>query len=209
MTITCHDVKSRLAHSDPAADDTLSPEILAHIEGCPDCERLQDRLAAILDPKSALPREIQPARDLWPAIASRLEETNERAPRNLWAVLPLAAAAAIAGVIITSLFSLPLGQDPSLATDPIRTAQSRRLPVTQVEAGFLQTRGALVKMVEARKSLMSPEQLAVLEQTLTSIDSAATDLHVALERDPYNSSLLFQLSYTRQKELHYLQQVIL
>jgi hypothetical protein len=49
----------------------------------------------------------------------------------------------------------------------------------------------------------------VLEQMLSTMDSAAQDIRVALERDPYNASLLFKLSHTRRRELRLLQQVIL
>jgi hypothetical protein len=56
---------------------------------------------------------------------------------------------------------------------------------------------------------VSPEQIAVLEQMLSTMDSAAQDIRVALERDPYNASLLFKLSHTRRRELRLLQQVIL
>jgi hypothetical protein len=41
------------------------------------------------------------------------------------------------------------------------------------------------------------------------VDSAAQDIRAALERDPYNASLLFKLSHTRRRELRLLQQVVL
>jgi hypothetical protein len=209
--MTCDDVRARLGHPDHAAGGVLSPEILAHIEDCPNCRRFRERLAAILDPSSALPREIQPSRDLWPAIASRLEKADERKSRRISKFLPLAAAAGIAAAVIASLFSLPLHESSTVARAPIRTPETTPapLPAATVEIGFVQTRVVLAKMVEARKNTMPPEQVAVLEKTLSRMDSAVQDIHAALELEPHNPSLLFKLSHVRRRELRLLQQAIL
>jgi len=213
--MNCHDVRTRLDHPDDAADSALSPDLLAHIEDCPDCGRFRERLAAILDPGSALPREIQPTRDLWPAIASRLEKTDEpKKIRSISNFIPLAAAAALAAVVISSLFFMSRQEGPTVATVPIQTQEiaaipaSSVLPVAMVEIGFVQTRAALVKLVEARKSSMAPERVADLERALAAMDSAIRDIRAALEFEPHNPSLLFQLSHTRQRELQVLKQAI-
>jgi hypothetical protein len=216
--MNCHDVKTRLQHPDHAADEILSPEIQAHVEDCAECRHLRDRLAAILDPGFALPREIQPPRDLWPAIASRLDETNEakaRRIRSIPAFFPLAAAAGIAAIVVISQLVVPFGPESTVATTPIPTPAITAmpapalLPVTTVEMGFAQTRAVLLKMVEARKATLPSEQVASLEHTLSTMDSAAQDLHAALDLDPYNPSLLFKLSYTRRSEIRVLQKAIL
>jgi hypothetical protein len=66
-----------------------------------------------------------------------------------------------------------------------------------------------MKKLEAQKRSAAPERIAALEQTLSTIASAVRDIHAALERDPYNSSLLFKLSHIRRHELRLLQQVVL
>ncbi len=76
--MNCHDLRTRLDHPDHAVDDVLPPDLVAHLEGCAECERYRERLAAILDPSSVLPGEIPPPSDLWPGIASRLETTEKR-----------------------------------------------------------------------------------------------------------------------------------
>ena len=212
--MNCHDVRTQLDHPDDAVDSALSPDLLAHIEDCPDCRRFRERLAAILDPGSALPREIQPTRDLWPAIASRLDRVDEPTIRSLPNFLPLAAAAAIAAVVISSLFFMPRQEGSTVATVPIQTQEyaaipvRSALPVATVEIGFAQTRAALMKMVEARKSSMAPERVADLERALATMDAAVRDIHAALELEPHNSSLLFQLRHTRQRELQVLKKAI-
>jgi hypothetical protein len=213
--MNCHDARTRLDHPDYAADGVLTPDTLAHIEGCADCARYRERLAAILDPSSVLPGEIPPPSDLWPGIASRLETTEKRKIWRLPNFLPLAAAAGIAAILVVSLFSLPPRQSDTVATLPTQTPEiapllaPARLPAETVEIGFVQTRAVLMKKLEAQKRGAAPERIAALEQTLSTMASAVRDIHAALERDPYNSSLLFKLSHTRRHELRLLQQVVL
>jgi hypothetical protein len=213
--MNCHDARTRLDHPDYAADGVLTPDALAHIEGCADCARYRERLAAILDPSSVLPGEIPPPSDLWPGIASRLETTEKRKIWRLPNFLPLAAAAGIAAILVVSLFSLPPRQSDTVATLPTQTPEiapilaPARLPAETVEIGFVQTRAVLMKKLEAQKRSAAPERIAALEQTLSTMASAVRDIRAALERDPYNSSLLFKLSHTRRHELRLLQQVVL
>jgi hypothetical protein len=213
--MNCHDVRTRLDHPDYATDGTLTPDALAHIEGCAVCGRYRERLAAIIDPSSVLPRDIPPPRDLWSDIASRLDTNEERKSWRIPYFLPLAAAAGIAAILVTSLLSLPPRNSATVANVPIETPKAAPtsapvlLPVATVEIGFVQTRAVLMKRLEAQKSSVAPERVAVLEQTLSTMDSAVQDIHEALERDPYNASLLFKLSHTRRRELRFLQQVVL
>jgi hypothetical protein len=217
--MNCHDLKTRLDHPDYPADGTLAPDILAHLEECANCARYRERLAAILDPSSVLPEEIRPSSDLWSGIASRLEAIEKpREERKIWHLpyfLPLAAAAGIATILAASLFSLPPQQSENVTMLPGREAEAApaaatyRLPAETVEIGFVQTRAVLMKRLEAQKRSAAPEQIAMLEQMLATMDSAVQDIHAALESDPYNASLLFKLSHARRRELRLLQQVIL
>jgi hypothetical protein len=213
--MNCHDVKNGLDHPDYAADGVLTPDVVAHLEDCADCGRYRERLAAILDPSSVLPGAIPPPSDLWPGIASRLETKEKPKLWRLPNLIPLAAAAGIAALLVASLFSLPPREGETVATLPIRTPGTdpmltpARLPVETVEIGFVRTRAALMKKIEAQKRSAAPERVAALEQTLSTMNSAVQDIHTALERDPYNSSLLFKLSHTRRSELRFLQQVVL
>lgn len=213
--MNCRDARTRLDHPDDAAHGVLAPDVLAHVEGCADCARYRERLAAILDPNSVLPAEIPPSSDLWPGIASRLEATEKRKIWRLPNLIPLAAAAGIAGILAASLFSLPPRQSETATAVPNQRPEAApisapaRLPVETVEIGFVQIRAVLMKRFEARKRTAAPAQVAALEQTLAAMDAAVADIHAALERDPYNAALLFKLSHTRRRELRLLQQVVL
>ncbi len=113
-----------------------------------------------------------------------------------------------------SLVSLPSRKSETVANLPIRTPETApivapaRLPAATVELGFTHTRAVLMKRFEAQKSA-APDRVAAAEYTLSTMDSAVQDIRAALERDPYNSSLLFKLSDTRRRELRFLQQIVL
>jgi len=213
--MNCHDLRTRLDPLDDASNGVLTPEILAHLEDCAACARYQERLAAIITPSSVLPREISPPRDLWSDIASRLDTHQERKIRRTRYFLPLAAAAGIAAILATVLLSLSPRPHETVAALPIQARAGdpiparSRLPAEMVEIGFVQTRTLLMKRFEARKGHVAPERVAVVERSLSSLDSAVEDIRAALERDPYNASLLLKLSHARRRELRVLRQVVL
>lgn len=206
--MNCHDVRTRLDSPDCTADGALAPDVQAHLESCANCARYRERLAAIREPRSVLREQIPPLRDLWPEISSRLDAIEEpKQKRKVWRIpyfLPLAAAAGIAAILVASLFS-----QPPLEHAPLSSTVPPRLPAATVEIGFAQTRAVLMKRFEKQKNSVPPEQLAMLEESLSTMESAVQAIHAALENDPYNASLLFKLSHARKRELRLLRQVVL
>ncbi len=218
--MNCHDVRSQLDRSDGEIDSDLPAEVRTHLAGCAECRRVRDRLAALRDPRAALQSEIQPARDLWPAIERRLDEGDvleeSAASKIRWLpkLVPLAAAAALAAVAVAILVSRPPERESTVATRPQPRAEIASVtglaqhPAESVEIGFAKNRTALLKLVEVQKRAMTPEQVAAVEQTLGAMNSAIRDIRAALDRDPYNRFLLLKLSDTRRSELRYLERVI-
>lgn len=206
--MNCHDLKARLDRPGEAADGVPTPDVRAHLEGCANCARYAERLAALREPNSVLAEEIPPLRDLWPGIASRLETSEEPAEQRkiprIPRFLPLAAAAGIATILAASLLSRPPRQD-----EPLTFTAPSRTPVASVEIGFTQTRAILLERFEQQKSRAAPEQIAALEEALSTLESAVQAIHAALESDPYDASLLFKLSHARKRELRLLRQVVL
>src|SRR5688572_33207425 len=90
-------------------DDDLSlrerARIEAHLSECPECARLVDDLRAVVAAAQSF-EDMPPARDLWPAIADRLERRSEgprivpiesrREPRRLSFSVALPAEASLA-----------------------------------------------------------------------------------------------------------------
>ncbi|MFZ5786799.1 MAG: hypothetical protein ACOY3Y_10190, partial [Acidobacteriota bacterium] len=56
-------------------------DVETHLRACPGCRAHADELRALLVRAACLPREAEPARDLWPGIAAAI--AAEDAPRSL------------------------------------------------------------------------------------------------------------------------------
>lgn len=106
--MNCHDC-TPLLHDYAAAPQSLAAAdrhaLEAHLAACPACRAALDASHRLHAATAALPREIAPARDLWPGIAAQL--TIAPSPRAeaeivsfpqllLRSVLPLAVAASVA-----------------------------------------------------------------------------------------------------------------
>jgi hypothetical protein len=214
--MNCDDILREILDPERQAAEPMRAELEAHLQACANCRDVCDRLAAIEAPTAVLPREIAPSRDLWPGIASRLDAAKpKKRILRFTRFIPLAAAAGMAGILATSLLSLPpdptkiAAETTTLKTRPTETKPANRLPSAAVEVGFERTRAVLMKRFEAQKSTTPADQTASFELSLSTMTSAVEDIHSALERDPYNASLLMKLSQARRRELRLLQQVIL
>lgn len=69
--------------------------IEAHVAGCADCRAALASLESLLAQARELPREVEPARNLWPTIHSEVERPRSPSASILRWLVPLAAAAAI------------------------------------------------------------------------------------------------------------------
>jgi len=71
--MNCQDAKDRL---NDYMDGTLAAKerenVATHVRMCPACRRELERMQAIAARVQALPRDIQPSKDLWPAISDRI-----------------------------------------------------------------------------------------------------------------------------------------
>ena len=143
----------------------------------------------------ALRRDEPPSRDLWPDIASRLQQqpTAARAPVPRRWIAPLALAATLVVAIGASgLFRDGL---PVPSTQPLQTAQ---LSVVQREAAGLarQYDAALGEVATAQA-----EPSAALKSTLDELDRNLSLIHYALSQDPDSTLLLDQLRRTYSHRL--------
>jgi len=75
--MTCEELRD---HLDDWVDGGLpapqAREAEAHLAVCPSCRRDEDELRQLLAHAAALPRSVAPSRDLWPAIAGRIEREH-------------------------------------------------------------------------------------------------------------------------------------
>ncbi|HUP19786.1 MAG TPA: zf-HC2 domain-containing protein, partial [Gemmatimonadota bacterium] len=77
--MTCAEIRPRLDDwaAGRLADDEAG-RVAAHLEGCGPCRAEARPALALAEATSALPRSVDPARDLWPEIAAALDGPAER-----------------------------------------------------------------------------------------------------------------------------------
>ena len=177
----------------------------------PDEPGLERRLAA-------LPRQIEPGRDLWPAIEAaltarpdRTEQTERDAgqqPRSRRWVWQLAAAFAL--VALSSLLTAGLlTRYPLRATAPQSAAVMEDALLTNVafgpshvlDAEYAAAREELAVLLERRIDAMPPAALSKLEANLAELRRATREINQALELQPGDPLLEELLMNTYQAEL--------
>lgn len=131
-----------------------------------------------------LPREIEPARDLWPGISARLQAPALPRRRPWLAVLSLAACLCLAVGLAAMLRPAPAAT-PDLSAELVhREAEAMTL---EYQAALQEMRGAPI-----------PEPLAPV---LATLDDSAGEIRAALAEQPGSVRLLDQLKRTYSRRL--------
>ena len=155
---------------------------------------------------ASLPREIVPARDLWPAVERSSGETvvPVRGERR-W---PLALAASLALCVVAGALSWPLWHSPkeppagaqsSPASSAPTIAATYQLPQ---DADYLAARAALERTFAERLALLAPKTRQRVQLDLEVIRKANADIREALRSDPASPLLLQLLRNTWQQEIN-------
>lgn len=168
-----------------------------------------------------LPRDIEPARDLWPQIEARLRETTpvladapaapryRRAAQLRW----LAAAAMVATLAVGMWIGrtlLPLGAPAAVMTPrnaPVVGGASALDASYVSDPRYERQRAALLRSLQARLATMNPQTRDKVMASLATIEKAKEDLEQALGKDPGNALLQELLVNTYQDEMRVLTDV--
>jgi hypothetical protein len=158
-------------------------------------------LDAALD---ALPRSIEPGRDLWPAIEARLEPRDVRAGRRwLWP-----AAAAVLLVVGSSLITATLLRDDEPlvaqgppAAGPVGYANAAFGPGQTLDPAYETARQDLARTLSARIDRLPPDARRQVEKNLAEIRRASAEINAALELSPGDPLLEELLLNAYQDEL--------
>ena len=219
--MTCEQARSRL---DEYVDGDLTEaefhEVELHLGACAGCQAQESELRALIAQAAGLPKEILPARDLWPEIAARLrgEEGGPGVvlrPRVARWMRPLALAAAAAVVIAVSAALWTRGGGP--AAPPRVAPQGTVQPVAaglvpadllEAEREYASATADLMAAIDGQKETLTPETRAVLDANLKTIDDALAQVRAALRTDPGNGQLAHLLTSTHQKKVDALKRVV-
>ncbi len=205
----CDEVERRL---DDLIDGGLAradaERVDAHLACCPRCRGERDALASLRRAAQQLPREVRPARDLWPAIAPRLAGTTRRAAIPWRGALPVAATVALA---VALAYLAGGGGSRQVADRPPAQPTARLALAGDGLAPAIDTLGraaaALREAVEHQPASLAGETSAVVLENLKIIDEAIARLHAALLADPGNRELQVLLVATLEQQIDVLQRV--
>jgi hypothetical protein len=181
-----------------AVDGLLSAEqtadLDAHLRACAECRRERERIETLRRAAAALPRELPPARDLWPAIAARtvdaLRETSAwnrvyRTWRAMWPVF--AGTAAVLTIVLVST----LQRSPA---HPSGTEAMAKAISNALEAECTQPGRELTSTPMPATTTTSPSALDVIADNLRIVDRAIAEARLAWEANPTSPRLVRMLA---------------
>ncbi|HEX9473999.1 MAG TPA: hypothetical protein VF931_07405 [Steroidobacteraceae bacterium] len=170
-------------------------------------EKLDEALAR-------LPRELSPARDLWPAIAQAMNEGAARQGREpglahglrrpRWPVALAASLALLCLVAALSWSVLRLQARTAMLAQGGTAAGAQQSMVSfdsPRDAAFLAARAALESTYAQRLALLAPATRARVQTDLEIIRKANADIRDALKHDPASPLLQQLLRSTWQQEI--------
>ena len=194
---------------DDFVDGRLTPverrEIETHLALCSRCARDRDRLEALLDQSRALPDEIAPPAEIWPAVHQRMTAARPLRTRRAWV---LAAAALLLVAASSAVTALLVRRPPVVAVrhaEPSALVAAVVLPgsARAVDADYQAVIRELDQSLDQRRAQLAPETIAKVEASLRVVDEAIGEARRALAADPANRDLvdLLAASYERKLEL--------
>jgi hypothetical protein len=191
--ITCGEVTRRL---DDFIDEALPAAerdaVAGHIDSCAACRAELTAQRSLLAAAAALPREVAPDRDLWPAIAVRLRAqggSHAVGRARPWILLPAAAAIIVTlGALVATRARWWPGSAENGQRGDLRAATSEWPPGTlaQAEAEYERAAQALALALEKERSALPPETVAAVERNVKVIDQALAEVREARRREPGN-----------------------
>jgi hypothetical protein len=169
---------------------------------------------------AALPREVQPERDLWPAIHAEIAKTpivTDAAPVVERSFRWYQAAAAVLLVVASSVTTYVVTRQsvrndvaraaPEALPTPALTAMPASFGQHALGADYLKARAELDKTFEERVAALPPPVRAKLQRNLADLRHAAREISATLAEHPSDPLLQELLMSTYQSELQLLADV--
>jgi predicted anti-sigma-YlaC factor YlaD len=176
-----------------------------HLASCVSCRAELQGLESLLSSLRALPRNIEPSRDLLAGIHERsaLPERRDWQSRSLWSARYWLAAAAVVLIAASSLVTRQLANNTGGDSADTSTALSAQRNASQTELQYMLATDALLNALRRERAGMSPELLRLVDENLRVIDQSILESRAALREQPGNAALhsLIRASYERKIDL--------
>lgn len=189
-------------------------ETASHLNECAECTNRLDEYRMQKEEIASLPRYVEPPRDLWPAIAARIEQpavptSIRRMPRRSAFRLIATGIAAMGGAAVL-MIGIGLGRQSPHRTTPLSTIPSvpTGLLATYDEPSYDSAIAELELALSTFRDALRPETVAALEESLSTIDAAIADARAALAADPANDHLHRHLAASMQTKLRLLRTMV-
>lgn len=221
----CEEVYGRLdEYVDGMLPEAELQELERHLRACPACREEEALLRSLLAQAAALPKEMEPPRDLWPGIAERVGGRKvvpflrAAAPSPWWSPAGLAAAAAVLIALGTALRTqwTPGSPAPGGAGTAVAPAagvhraslEDEPSDVLDAERDYVRATSRLMATLDDRRDDLAPETVKAVEDNLKTIDDALKQIRKALTKDPANARLTRMLTTTHQRKVDLLRRVV-
>jgi hypothetical protein len=210
----CIDCVDRFDDSlDGRLDETEEELQQQHLDGCTSCADEFESTRELRERAAKLPRSLEPARDLWPGIASAIDQSKVvRGRFGRHALLAAAAAVLVVSSVVTAYF---LGRSQAVVTADTPVAIESGPSAVLLASfdglgvdGFAARRAELLDALEARSHELSPETMDVVMENLRLIDEAMDRIAVALGEDPENEFLMKRLAGAYRLQIDLLQRAV-
>jgi len=170
-------------------------------------DRERDSLRERVD---RLPREVPPARDLWPDVARAIEASRRRARvyRAVAMASTLAAAAAIALFVGVAGRRTPghLAVSPSVSTPAPTPVVAAPPPPLPEENAYQGAERLLDAELDERRASLKPAQAAVLDDNLRIVDRAIETTRAEVREHPEDPELRAELDRVWEDKLDLIRQ---
>jgi len=190
----------REAELNEYVDGMLAPAartaVERHLTECAGCREAVAELRRLVAQAGGLPQRVEPERDLWGGVATRIRRLEAGPGRRWWRERAFWMGALAAAAV----FVIALGVYRVTTPSPERSADQRWVAV---EADYERAARDLSAALAAQRPRLAPETAALVDRNLRIIDAAIAESRAALAGDPANAELrrLFAAAYRQKVEL--------
>ena len=204
------DVVHDVADGRLAADAAASAE--RHVAACASCAARVARVRRLLAAAAALPSELAPPADGWPALRATLGERDgiivvREAPTRVARLSGLPQRALlVAATLLLAVAAWSLGRGARPDATPAVAAGEGAAPAAAfavVERDYARAAAELSAELAATRHELPPTVAASLDRSLATVDDALAEARAALRDDPANPELarFVTASYERKLDL--------
>jgi len=199
---------------DETIGDTDAQAVSTHLQACSSCRDEVDLAVRLRKATVSLPKSVEPERDLWPEIASEIDQQRvvhrsfeQPATPAPYAWLKIAAAAAVLIASVTIAYMVGLGRaQPQIAESRPAESGYTLTAYGDFPSELSEARNLLRSGLEQRQKDLSPETWSVVMDNLSVIDQAIVRIETAMEANPGDRRLNRQLATAYRRQIDLLKQ---